>query len=136
MKSIIICCFILISFSKAYSQSTSHEITSTQIRQKKLKVYSDSLLMFKTTQKLPVFLFSKNFDSEKTDIPLKTHHSPECLRLAVLENIHDEELLKNIAEAISKDKNFTKIKPDYKAIPFSNYTFYDLILIRIDLIKN
>lgn len=136
MKSILSYCLVVLSLNMAYSQGTSHEITSVEIRKKKLKVYSDSLVMFKTTQQLPIFLFSKNFDIEKSDIPLKNNHNSESLRMAVLSNIYDVKLLHEIATAILKNKNYSKIKPDNKSIPFANYTFYDLILIRIEELKN
>lgn len=114
----------------------SHKITSIDIRNKKIKTYSDSITNFKNTGKIPSFLYQKNFDIEKSDIPLKTNHKPECIRRAVLLNISDEELLLNISKILVKQKDYLQIKPTNKTIPFANFSFYELILIRIEELKN
>jgi len=131
----LLCLIFLLNISYGQiSPDSKTKISTIDIRNKLLKIYADSLINFKSGDKLPVFLFSEKFDYT-CNIPLRNRHSIESLRRFVLLEIKDEEVFEKILFALSKsDKK--NIKPDVARIPFSKYSFYELIKIRLEELNN
>lgn len=107
-----------------------NRITSDDIREKFLNKYVDSLKNFNTV--FPKTILDANFD-KKHYTKWRNMHKPESLRRFILNKIRDTTVLDSIKEYL-ENQSRNKFVDDL--LPFSDYTFLDLLKIRIEEIKN
>lgn len=104
---------------------------------KYIEVYSDSLNDWKTGMTLPHFLSDTTLDLKFAFVGTDLHH-PHSIRKHILDSTNNIEVLKNI---ISDGHATYLVRPcsyyntEELDIPFCNYSWLDLVRIRLDSLK-